>query len=131
MQPKKIAFAILFLFLFSNLPCLAQIPTYEIVNGKKYEAAYFFPISGEVYGQAASGVSTVLINGEKAPIDSDGNFKANVSLAQDQKYILVETHYQGLKFIKKYLMLFHLFLLLMTINPIVNPFFIRFPVNDN
>ncbi|MFA5840294.1 MAG: hypothetical protein WC890_06550 [Candidatus Margulisiibacteriota bacterium] len=69
----------------------------------EYGPEYFSAIEGEVSGQAAPGVQSVLVNGKAVKIKSNYSFSANVSLAEGQKYLIIETHYKNIGFIKKFL----------------------------
>ncbi len=95
-------------FLFACTTFAAAVTDESITyQGKKYGSSYFFPISGEVSGQAAPGVESVLINGQPVKIDSNLNYTGWAYLAQGQKYLTIEIHYKGLRLIKKYLVIRH------------------------
>ncbi|MFA6548491.1 MAG: hypothetical protein WCT39_00975 [Candidatus Margulisiibacteriota bacterium] len=81
--------------------------TYEVYGGKRFGSSYFFAISGEVIGQAAPGVESVMVNGIPVPFDKNLNFSAKVSLPAGQKYLTISTKYKGLRFIKQYLVIRH------------------------
>ncbi len=87
--------------------CLAQSNDYESQIAKDYGPEYFFAIQGEVQGQAAPGVKSVKINGRDVAVNKDLTFNARVTLADGQKYLTIETLYQGLRFTKKYLVIRH------------------------
>jgi hypothetical protein len=65
---------------------------------KKYPS-----VSGEIYGQAAPGVKSVSVNGKPVAFDADQNFRAPVKLAAGEKYLVMRINYEGLRIIKKYL----------------------------
>ncbi|MFH1347242.1 MAG: hypothetical protein ABIH22_00980 [Candidatus Margulisiibacteriota bacterium] len=91
-----------------NLPSpAAQENDFVVYKGKRYDSSYFFKISGTVQGQAAPGVQEVQINGIIVPVDQNYIFNSNVTLAKGQKYLIIETKYKGLRFIKKYLVIRH------------------------
>jgi len=87
--------------------CLAQDSSYEKQIARDYGPEYFFAIQGEVMGQAAPGVKSVKVNGKKVAIAKNLTFKARVTLAEGQKYLIIETLYKGLRFTKKYLVIRH------------------------
>ena len=87
--------------------CLAQDSAYEKQIAQDYGPEYFFAIQGEIQGQAAPGVKSVKINGKKVAIAKNLTFKARVTLAEGEKYLVIETLYQGLRFTKKYLVIRH------------------------
>lgn len=88
-------------------PCLAQSSDYESQIAQDYGPEYFFAIQGEIQGQAAPGVKSVKVNGKNVAIGKDLRFNARVTLAEGQKYLVIETLYQGLRFTKKYLVIRH------------------------
>ncbi|MDD5383024.1 MAG: hypothetical protein PHH60_05165 [Candidatus Margulisbacteria bacterium] len=61
------------------------------------------PVTGEVTGQAAPGVESVIINGENIPLEPDLRFRATVALKEGQKQLVIETQYRGRRFSKQYL----------------------------
>ena len=93
----------LVLLVILGLPGFGQTGPTETINAKTYNASNFFSISGEVSGQAAPGVTAVYVNGTSVPVDANRYFQAYVYLRDGQKYLTIETHYPGLRFIKKYL----------------------------
>lgn len=69
-------------------------------------AAEKFPaVSGEIYGQAAPGIMAIFANDQPVEFDGDGNFSAAVSLKAGEKYLTLRLDYEGLRIIKKYLIL--------------------------
>jgi len=68
-------------------------------------AQKFPPVAGEIYGQAAAGVRSISVNGKPVTFDSAQNFKANVRLKAGEKYLVLRINYEGLRIIKKYLIL--------------------------
>lgn len=65
----------------------------------------FPPVSGEIFGQASPGVRGVTVNGKPVSFDSAQNFKAAVHLQPGEKYLVLKINYEGLRIIKKYLIL--------------------------
>jgi hypothetical protein len=65
----------------------------------------FPPVAGEIYGQAASGVRSISINGKPVTFDASQNFQANVRMKAGEKYLVLRINYEGLRIIKKYLIL--------------------------
>lgn len=102
-----ILISLLSIFLFSPSFSFAEEFEPIKVKGKKYDITYFYKIEGDVFGQAAPGVELVLVNGKPIPIDKNLVFKTKVTLDKGQKYLIIETHYKGLRFIKKYLVIRH------------------------
>ncbi|MFH1542467.1 MAG: hypothetical protein ABIE84_05190, partial [bacterium] len=74
---------------------------------KDYGPEYFQKISGEINGQTAPGVEKVLVNGEEVSVNKDQRFSSKVTLKSGEKYLIIETRYNGLRFIKKYLVVRH------------------------
>lgn len=93
------------LLVFNPLSAGAQDTNSVTYGGKTYGSEHFFAITGEVYGEAAPGVEAVYVNGQKIPVNENFYFSARVSLPQGQKYLSIETEYQGLRYIKKYLVI--------------------------
>jgi hypothetical protein len=105
---KRIIFFSVVLFstlLFPHSLSFSEEPV--TVKGKTYGPEYFFPISGDISGQAAPGVQSVFVNGKRVKVDSSLNFKSAVKLKKGEKYLTIETRYKGLNFIKKYLVIRH------------------------
>ena|GEM_PF-6520266 len=102
---KLLVFTIGFTLL--ALPALAAESDVTKVNEKEYGPEYFYAIEGEVYGQAAPGIESVLVNGQEISFDKNLIFRSKVSLKEGEKYLTVETRYKGLRFIKKYLVIRH------------------------
>jgi hypothetical protein len=100
---SKKVLLILLLLTFACAAC-AQVETYK---GKEYGPEYFFAIQGEVSGQAAPGVKSVLVNGKPVRINPDLSFQARVTLQEGEKYLAIKTSYKGLNFTKKYLVIRH------------------------
>jgi len=73
----------------------------------QYGPEYFYAIEGEVHGQAAPGVQAVYVNGKQARLDREQNFIVTISLKEGEKYITIDTRYEGLQFVKKYLVVRH------------------------
>lgn len=69
------------------------------------DAQKFPPVSGEIYGQTAAGVKSILVNGKPAKVDADQNFRAAVNLKAGEKYLTLTINYEGLRIIKKYLIM--------------------------
>ncbi|MCU0641929.1 MAG: hypothetical protein MUC35_07630 [Candidatus Margulisbacteria bacterium] len=65
----------------------------------------FPPIAGEIFGQAAAGVRSITVNGKPVTFDGAQNFRANVKLRAGEKYLTLRINYEGLRIIKKYLIL--------------------------
>ncbi len=65
----------------------------------------FPPVSGEIFGQAASGVRSISINGRPVSFDAGQNFRTNVNLKAGEKYLVLTINYENLRIIKKYLIL--------------------------
>ncbi len=65
----------------------------------------FPPVSGEIFGQAATGVRSISINGRPVTFDAAQNFRTNVSLKAGEKYLTLVVNYENLRIIKKYLIL--------------------------
>ncbi|MFA4844291.1 MAG: hypothetical protein WC632_04990 [Candidatus Margulisiibacteriota bacterium] len=65
----------------------------------------FPPVSGEIYGQASPSVRSITVNGKPVSFDSGQNFKAAVNLRPGEKYLVLKINYEGLRIIKKYLIL--------------------------
>ncbi len=95
--------------LFTLIPSslAAETDDFIMYAGKKYDSSYFFAIQGEVAGQAAPGVQYVYVNAKPVKLKSDRSFVAKVKLKKGQKYLVIDTKYQGLRFIKKYLVIRH------------------------
>ena len=95
--------------LFTLIPSsfAAETDDFVMYAGKKYDSSYFFAIEGEVAGQAAPGVQYVYVNAKPVKLNADRSFVAKVKLAEGQKYLVIDTKYQGLRFIKKYLVIRH------------------------
>ncbi len=102
-----ILISLLSIFLFSPSFSFAEEFEPIKVKGKKYDITYFYKIEGDVFGQAAPGVELVLVNGKPIPIGKNLVFKTKVTLDKGQKYLIIETRYKGLRFIKKYLVIRH------------------------
>jgi len=77
------------------------------VNEPTYGPEYFYAIEGEVIGQAAPGVQEVYVNGQKVRLDRELGFESTISLKAGEKYITIDTRYEGLQFVKKYLVVRH------------------------
>ena len=67
----------------------------------------FPPISGIIYGQAASGVKSISINGKKVKFDTALNYSATIKLKAGEKYLVLRINYEGVRIIKKYLIIRH------------------------
>ena len=65
----------------------------------------FPPISGEIYGQAVSGVKSISVNGKPVAIDPNFNFRSQVNLKAGEKYVNLTIDYGSLKIIKKYMII--------------------------
>lgn len=65
-----------------------------------------FPaVSGEIFGQAIRGVKSITINKKPVQLDANQNFRAAVDLKAGEKYLTLQINYEGLRIIKKYLIL--------------------------
>jgi hypothetical protein len=98
---------LLFLILFLSPVFAIEVGELEKYSEDKYGPEYFFAIKGEIYGQTVPGIQAVYVNGNPVRISKDLSFRTNVYLAKGQKYLVVESRYQGLRFIKKYLVIRH------------------------
>jgi hypothetical protein len=87
------------IFTFSFLICQPS-PAATQADIKKFP-----PVSGQIYGQAASGVQSVSVNGKPVPLDASQNFSTNVKLRAGEKYLVLTINYENLRIIKKYLIL--------------------------
>jgi len=114
--------SLVLIILFATFSFAAQVSNPSKYDPKKYGPEYFYPIQGEVSGQAAPGVQGVYVNGKKIPIRGNLKFSTSVNLKRGQKYLSIETRYQGLRFIKKYLVLRH--------PKVVKPFKIHIPKKE-
>ncbi|MFH1387294.1 MAG: hypothetical protein ABIH50_06495 [bacterium] len=85
-----------FIFHFSLLLLLASVA----IATEKYPA-----VSGEIYGQAAPGIVAIYANDQPVDFDAQGNFGTDISLKDGEKYLTLRLEYEGLKVIKKYLIL--------------------------
>ncbi len=65
----------------------------------------FPPVSGEIYGQAGAGVRSISVNGKPVSFDANQNFRAFIKLRAGEKYLTLRINYEGLRIIKKYLIL--------------------------
>ncbi|MFA5112924.1 MAG: hypothetical protein WC529_01360 [Candidatus Margulisiibacteriota bacterium] len=83
------------------LVCLAA----AALAASKADIKKFPPVAGEIYGQAASGVRSISVNGKPVTFDASQNFKANVRMKAGEKYLVLRINYEGLRIIKKYLIL--------------------------
>ncbi len=95
----KLILIIFCLFILSGLSLAADESTYG--------PEYFYAIEGEVIGQAAPGVKEVYVNGQKVRLDRELGFESTISLKEGEKYITIDTRYEGLQFVKKYLVVRH------------------------
>lgn len=69
------------------------------------EIKKFPPVSGEIYGQAASGVRSITVNDKPVSFDASQNFRTFIKLKAGEKYLILRINYEGLRIIKKYLIL--------------------------
>lgn len=65
----------------------------------------FPPISGEIYGQVVPGVKSIIVNGRPVPFDENQRFRAFINLKAGEKYLTLTLNYEGIRIIKKYLVL--------------------------
>ncbi|OGB89703.1 hypothetical protein A2625_06220 [candidate division WOR-1 bacterium RIFCSPHIGHO2_01_FULL_53_15] len=99
-KPRSLFAGFLIAFVICHLSfviCLAALAATQ-ADIKKYP-----PVSGDIYGQAAPGVRSVSVNGKPVAFDAGGNFRAPVKLAAGEKYLTLTINYEGLRVIKKYL----------------------------
>src|SRR3990167_1912280 len=99
-KPRSLFAGFLIAFVICHLSfviCLAALAATQ-ADLKKYP-----PVSGDIYGQAAPGVRSVSVNGKPVAFDAGGNFRAPVKLAAGEKYLTLTINYEGLRVIKKYL----------------------------
>jgi hypothetical protein len=71
----------------------------------KADLKKFPPVAGEVFGQAAAGVKSMSVNGRPVALDASQNFRTTVNLGRGEKYLTLRINYEGLRIIKKYLIL--------------------------
>ena len=83
------------------LVCLAAVG----LAATKADIKKFPPVSGEIYGQAGSGVRSISVNGKPVTFDASQNFRSFVKLRAGEKYLILRINYEGLRIIKKYLIL--------------------------
>jgi hypothetical protein len=87
------------IFTFSFLICQPSLAATQ------EDIKKFPPVSGEIFGQAAAGVRSVLVNGKTVPFDANQNFRTDVKLRAGEKYLTLTINYENLRIIKKYLIL--------------------------
>jgi len=83
------------------LLCLAA----AALAASKADIKKFPPVSGEIYGQAAPGVTSILVNGRPVTFDAHQNFRAFVNLKAGEKYLTLRINYEEFRMIKKYLII--------------------------
>lgn len=71
----------------------------------KEEAKKFPPISGDIYGQVLAGVHSMTINNKPVYVNPDQTFRSFVKLKAGEKYLILKINYEGLRIIKKYLII--------------------------
>ena len=82
--------------------CLCQT---DLSAAIKDEFKKFPPVSGEIYGQATAGVKSITVNGKPVSFDANQNFRAFIKLKAGEKYLVLRINYEGLRIVKKYLIL--------------------------
>ena len=85
------------------LLCLITGGVFAAVS--KEDIKKYPPISGEIYGQAVSGVKAVKVNGKPVLLDPKLNFSTTVKLKAGEKYLSLVIDYEGFRIIKKYLII--------------------------
>jgi hypothetical protein len=83
------------------LACLAAV----CFAATKADIKKFPPVAGEIYGQAGAGVRSISVNGKPVSFDASQNFRSFVKLRAGEKYLILRINYEGLRIIKKYLIL--------------------------
>jgi len=96
----------IFVFFLTLLICLPAVFA-EMIDGINYDEKYFGPIAGIVYGSAPPAINKIIINGRTIKTNEQGDFKAPVQLAANEKHVLVEIETNGYNLSKKYLVVRH------------------------
>ena len=84
---------------------LVSLAAMAALAASRADIKKFPPVSGEIYGQASPGVRSITVNGKKVSFDSGQYFRSNVKLKPGEKYLILKINYEGLRIIKKYLIL--------------------------
>jgi hypothetical protein len=100
-----ILLSLIYFCIHPGIGSATEISEFEKYKEKQFGPEYYNAIEGEVYGQTAPGIQAVYVNGKPIKISDDFTFRTKVSLKKGEKYLTIETHYEGIRFIKKYLVI--------------------------
>src|SRR3989339_441218 len=98
MAHPKTNYIIIGLLLLGGLLCGAT-------QGAEFDNESFPPISGTVYGEVVDGISSLSVNGRAVAIRANNSFSTKVKLAEGEKYLVLQMNYEGIRLIKKYLII--------------------------
>ncbi|OGB87094.1 hypothetical protein A3H38_02050 [candidate division WOR-1 bacterium RIFCSPLOWO2_02_FULL_46_20] len=93
--------------LLINASLAIDISEFEKYQGKEYGPEYFGEIQGTIQGQLLPSAQSILVNGQPVAIGEDSTFSTNIHLTEGQKHLSIETRYNNLRYIKKYLVIRH------------------------